>query len=498
MHPEQHNDRDLSWLSFNKRVLEETSYKDNKVYDKIKFIAIHGSNLDEFARVRLAALEHIVTHCEESEKAYHLNILDIVRGEVYNQSIMSREVLESVIIPELEWNGIILYYGEKELPGIHYEEVMNIFMSQVLSYLQPVIITPKKEIFLEDRLLYFLVQLNAGRRLEDLKIVLNIPNYLLPRFYTLSKIEGRHYIIFLDDIIRIGVKGLFRDFIFNGIYTIKLNRDADMRLADEKEDPADFIEGLQRGLDFRKTGEPSRFQYDPAMSESLVQFCKNQFKLDAGEMLPVGRYLNTTDYFLFPNPIGQSLLHPPMAPLKHKSLLLYGNYFKAIAAQDYLLHFPYQSYDYVLVFFNLAVLDQNVTEIMATFYRVAQDSHIVNALISAAKNGKKVMAFVELTARFDERNNMHWAEEMAKAGVKITYSIPGIKVHAKVALIKRRENGKEKKYAFLGQVILMKKRPESIPIWECSVLISYYVMNWSQYSGSYMTGNNRSLLNIYW
>jgi polyphosphate kinase len=450
MKGELYNDRDLSWLSFNRRVLEETEHEDLKPYDRVKFIAIHGSNLDEFARVRLSALEHLALNGSEQNRKYYLDILDRARGEVYNQSIASREVLENTIIPELESHGVVLYYGENSLTGIHYEEVMNIFMSQVLSYLQPVIITSKKGIFLEDRSLYFLVHLNAGRRLENLKIVLNIPNNLLPRFFQLSSVDGKHHIIYLDDVIRIGAKALFRDFTFLGFYSIKLNRDADLHMTEEVEEQADFLEGLQRGLNIRRTGDPSRFQYDPEMPEPLVEFCKKQFKLDEGEMLPVGRYLSTADYFRFPNPVGSSLLQATLTPLKHRTLTLYGNYFKAITAQDYLLHFPYQSYDYVLVFFNLAVLDQNVTEIMATFYRVAQDSHIVNALISAAKNGKKVKAFVELTARFDEANNIHWAEQMAKAGVEITYSIPGIKVHAKVALIKRRESGKERKYAFLG------------------------------------------------
>jgi polyphosphate kinase len=447
---ERYNDRDLSWLSFNKRVLDETGFADLKVYDKIKFIAIHGSNLDEFARVRLATLEQVAAESKEDEKAFYEELLTKVRHEVHHQSIASREILEEIIFPELESNNIILYHDTESLPQVHYEEVMHIFMSKVLSYLQPVIITPKTKIFLEDRMLYFLVHLNAGHRLEDLKIILNIPNFALPRFYTLSKLKDKHYIIFLDDIIRIGSKMLFREFIFNGFFAIKLNRNADLHLEDKNEDREDLIEDLQRGFDYRRTGEPSRFQYDADMPEPLVQFCRERFSLVAGEMLPVARYLSTNDFFRFPNPAGASLTQLSWPPLRHPLLLLYGNYFEAIAQRDYILHFPYQTYDYVLVFFNLAVLDQNVTEIMATFYRVAQDSHIVNALISAAKNGKKVKAFVELKARFDEANNLYWAEQMSKAGVEITYSIPGIKVHAKAALIKRREYGAEKKYAFFG------------------------------------------------
>lgn len=450
METNQFNDRDLSWLSFNKRVLEETIFDDLGIYDKIKFLAIHGSNLDEFARVRLAALEDMVAASSPENREATIKALHDARLEVYNQSITSRKILEQVILPGLHNHNIYLYYGDASFHEKHYDEIMHIFMSKVLSYLQPVIITPKTDIFLEDRMLYFLIHVDAGRRLNDLKIVLNIASNSLPRFFVLSKVDDKNYIVYLDDIIRAGIQSLFKNFAFKGIYSIKINRNADLHMDEDKEDPEDFVEVLQRGLDQRKTGAPSRFQYDASMPENLIKFCHQQFQLEEGEMLPVGRYLSSSDFFRFPNLAGSSLQQAAWTPLKHPSLSLYGNYFGAIASQDYLLNFPYQSYDYVLVFFNLAVLDQDVTEIMATFYRVAQDSHIVNALISAAKNGKKVKAFVELKARFDEANNLHWANQMAKAGVEITYSIPGIKVHAKAALIKRREKGKEKKYAFFG------------------------------------------------
>jgi polyphosphate kinase len=444
----QFNDRDQSWLSFNKRVLDETLLDDGKIYDKIKFLAIHGSNLDEFARVRLAALEDMVLASTPETREANVKALHDARQEVYNQSLASRKILEQVVLPALHSHNIHLYYGDSTYLEKHYDEMMHIFMSKVLSYLQPVIITPQANVFLEDRVLYFLI--HATRRLNDLIIVLNLPSNSLPRFFTLSSIDDKKYIVYLDDIIRMGIQSLFKSFEFKGIYSIKINRNADLHMDDDADDQADFVEVLQRGLDQRKTGAPSRFQYDSSMPESLIKFCHQQFQLEEGEMLPVGRYLSSSDFFRFPNPVGSSLYQAAWPPLSHPSLLLYGNYFGAIASQDYLLNFPYQSYDYVLVFFNLAVLDPDVTEIMATFYRVAQDSHIVNALISAAKNGKKVKAFVELKARFDEANNLHWASQMAKAGVEITYSIPNIKVHAKAALIKRREHGKEKKYAFFG------------------------------------------------
>lgn len=444
------NDRDQSWLSFNRRVLEETAFADLGVYDKVRFVAIHGSNLDEFSRVRLAALEQMAARTEGEDRVRYVKTLAAARNEVYRQSMAARQVIEQTIIPELAAQGVILYRDADALHPDHREEAIHIFMSKVLSYLQPVIITPRTEIFLEDRMLYFLVHVNAGRRLEDLKITLNIPSQSLPRFFTLSGRDNKHYVIFLDDVIRIGIPRLFPAFQFKGLYTFKMNRDADLHLKESIREEEDLVEILHRGLDVRRTGEPSLFQYDGTMPKELVDFCRARFGLEEGEMQPVGRYLGAIDLFRLPNPVGSSLLQDPWPALRHAELPIYGDYFDAISRRDYLLHFPYQTYDYVLVFFNLAVLDQQVTEIMATFYRVAQDSHIVHALISAARNGKKVKAFVEIKARFDEANNLYWAEQMAKAGVEITYSIPGIKVHAKAALIKRRENGIERRYAYLG------------------------------------------------
>ena len=443
--------RDLSWLSFNKRVLQETGFADLKVGDKLKFLAIHYNNLEEFSRVRLAIIEELAQSEFNEISDVYIDILAAARVEIYHQSLLSREILEKQIVPELAANGVVLYQNEEDIPEIHKEEIRHIFMSRVLSYLQPLVITPKSKIFLEDRMLYFLVHVNAGRRLEDLKVILNIPSSILPRFYRLSKVDEKNYVVYLDDIIRIGIKTIFPDYIFHGIYSIALNRDSDLHLDAQKESDIDeFIEELQERLSKRKSGLPSRFQFDSQMPEKLLEFCKDYLKLKGDEMIPMGRYQGANDFFGFPIPDSKELLQAPWQPLKHDKLRIYGDYFAAIAAQDHLLHFPYQTYDHVQVFFNNAVLDQNVTKIMVTFYRIAEQSHIVNALISAARNGKKVYAFIELKARFDEANNIYWAEQMAKAGVNITYSLPGTKVHAKAALIIRREQGVYKKYGFFG------------------------------------------------
>ena len=191
MNQEFFNDRDMSWLSFNKRVLDEARFNDVKIYDKIKFVAIHASNLDEFARVRLAALEGMADGEAGTSHPENVATLQAARSEVFKQGASARQIMEDVVFPGLEENGIHLYHGDEALAPVHYEEAMHIFMSKVLSYLQPVIITRKQNIFLEDRVLYFLVHVDAGRRLNDLKIVLNIPSHALPRFFMLSPCSGQ-------------------------------------------------------------------------------------------------------------------------------------------------------------------------------------------------------------------------------------------------------------------------------------------------------------------
>ncbi len=198
------------------------------------------------------------------------------------------------------------------------------------------------------------------------------------------------------------------------------------------------------------------------MPENLVHLCQQYFKLELEELTATGRYLQTSDFFSFPIPANTLSVLTKWKPLKHLKLAAYKHYFNALNEHDFILHFPYQSYDHVLIFFNQAVLDQYVTEIMATFYRVASDSHIVNALISASKNGKKVKAFVEVKARFDEANNLKWAEKMKKAGIEIFYSLPDIKVHAKTALITRVKMELLKLMDSTEREILMKKQQACI------------------------------------
>jgi polyphosphate kinase len=440
--------RDLSWLSFNLRVLEECLDPQLPLVEKIKFIAIHASNLDEFYRVRVSHLETLSKLGEfndEENSSYH-NILATVRKEASHQTNYLRSILTTTVIPGLAANNITLYQNHEEVREEHLEFIYEYFNTQVASYLQPIWLTNATTPFLEDRQLYFVWQVSHKNTPENL-ILLNLPTQHLPRFIPLPQIDDQHYVIYLDDIVRIGGERFLENYKIKGCYSIKLNRDAELNLDEYSGTIADQ---MKIRLAQRAFGAPSRFQYDADMPKKLVSRCVDLFGIESEELTPTGRYQQMSDFFSFPILANSLPTLSKWKPLKHHELASYKHYFKALDDKDFLLHFPYQSYDHVLIFFNQAVLDPYVTEIMATFYRVASDSHIVNALISASKNGKKVRAFVEVKARFDEANNLLWAEKMEKAGIEISYSLPDIKVHAKTALITRVKDGVTKTYGFYG------------------------------------------------
>jgi len=441
--------RDISWLTFNQRVLEESADTSLALYERVKFMAIHASNLDEFYRVRVAYMETMakLDGFNEEEQVSYVELLGIIRAEANQQGQYLRTILHDLILPELKENGILLCTDLEQLHLEHEDEIDDYFNTYVASFLQLTWLTPGNAPFLEDRVLYLLGETNTREDGTKQYLLVNIPSFSLPRFISFSQRNGKYHVAFIDDIVRLGIRKWLLKNSGLELYSIKLNRDAALNLDEESGDIADQ---MRLSLGKRGLGAPSRFQFDAAMPAEMIDFCEQYFALEKEEITPTGRYQSMSDFFGFPNPLKPLLEQKRWKPLKHSKLNVDTNYFDAMNEMDFLLHFPYQSYNHVLVFFNQAVLDPYVTEIMATFYRVAPDSHIVNALISASKNGKKVKAFVEVKARFDEANNLRWADKMVEAGVEITYSLPEIKVHAKTALIIRENDGERKRYGFFG------------------------------------------------
>jgi polyphosphate kinase len=429
--------RELSWLSFNHRVLQEAASPSVPLFERLKFLAIFSSNLDEFFRVRYPAAVALALLKKKTQKQitgeWGYETLEKIQAEITRQLEEFGTVLLKNILPALKEAGINLYYNET-VRDEHKDEVAEIFLSQVLSFIQPLLLDGKKKFNPENNQLYFVISLKKDGEELIRHAVVNIPSDQLPRFFTLSPINDTQYIIFIDDIIRENIQTIFPVFEILSVYSFKINRDAELNL--EEEYDIDILNKIERQLTKRNFGPPSRFLFETGMPQIIQLFLISVLDIGLDEIFAGGRYHNLKDLASLPT-FGKNLLYNKLDPLP-ASFSKNGDIFHLVAEQDLLIHLPYQSYNPILSFFNQAAIDPDVAEIYIALYRLAAESHVANALMSAAKNGKRVTVFLELKARFDEANNIHWSRKMKDAGVKLIYSIPEIKVHSKIALVKKR------------------------------------------------------------
>lgn len=444
--------RDLSWLGFNFRVLQEAADKSVPLYERIMFLSIFSSNLDEFFRVRYPSVIAVSKLSAKTQMkavtGYEEDIPEKMQSEINRQLNFFGNILTKDIIPDLRNNGICFYYNEP-VKKEHINEIKEIFLSQVLSFIQPIFLEGDidKKFIPENNNLYLIVTLKAEDGISYRHAVINIPSGKLPRFFILNKYGGNEYVIFIDDIIRENLNCIFPGNEIHGVYSIKFNRDAELELEDEYSN--NLVNKIEKQLRKREYGPPSRFLYEQAMPRNVQLYLASLFELKFEEMFAGGRYHNLRDLSSFPS-FNKNLHYEKCKSLPSGEIMECGDIFNILNKKDILLHLPYQSYNAVLSFFNQAAVDAEVKEIYITLYRVAAESHIVNALISAAKNGKKVTAFIELKARFDEANNIKWSRVMQDAGIKIIYSIPKIKVHSKIAVIKKNSGKNTLTYAILS------------------------------------------------
>ena len=430
-------DRDISWLSFNFRVLQEARKEQVPLYERIQFLSIFSSNLDEFFRVRYPGLMSLADTAEGAEVANQ------VQKIVNNQLPIFGKTLKESILPELKQKKVHLYYNEP-INEVHQEFIRHFFKTKVLAFIQPVNIGRLTEpIQLENNALYFFVTVN---NIEF--YLVNIPVPQLSRFVVLPKLSDQTEIVFIDDVIRTCLDIVFPNSEVNECVSIKMTRNADIDIEDEWNDmfEAQVLDMILK----REKGSPTRLLYQAGIADTAKQKLKALFSIDDNAMVEGGRYHNLKDLAKLPNPFGSVERYAKQPAKAHAFFRGTNNIFDAIEKKDEMLHLPYHNYDTVLRFFNEAAIDPFVTEVSVTLYRVAHDSYITNALISAAKNGKSVTAFVELKARFDEENNLRWAKKMKAAGVKIVYSIPKMKVHVKLAIVKRKIGHKARYYSLLS------------------------------------------------
>ncbi|MBO0939843.1 polyphosphate kinase 1 [Fibrella sp. HMF5335] len=439
--------RDLSWLSFNHRVLQEAANPHVPVYERVRFLAIFSSNLDEFFRVRMSSLLSLEgQRTAENDDAEPLFLPAIQAQVMQSQQEFGRLLVEEVL-PELDRQGVHLYYGDPLRPE-HAAAVSDYFFSRVLGLLRPIWLdeAPTKPLNVPDSALYLAVSLQGPGGQQ--RALVNIPDQHLPRFLALPPIAGHHFIAFLDDIIRPHLSALFPGYRVVSCHSVKITRNADVSIADEFVGQMD--ENIARMLDQRKEGHTTRFLYDPAIPADLLTTLQTAFGLLPQSLVLGGRYHNLSSLMNLPNPVGNDLNYPPQPPHPVAGLQGEKSIFDRLDGRDYLLHTPYQSYNPVLRFFNEAATHPDVTDIFVTFYRIAADSAIGQALLSAARNGKHVTVFMELKARFDEANNLRWSKQFKAAGIRLVYSIPNLKVHAKIAFVKRRINGQERRYGLFS------------------------------------------------
>lgn len=445
--------REISWLYFNERVLQEAADETVPLIERIKFLAIFSSNLDEFYRVRVATLNRLANLNDKAKIFLGFNpkkILNEIKNIVVKLERRFETLFQDILISELAQKRIFIL-NNTQLNVSRGEFVRNHFRNKILSNLVPIMIDAAKPFpELKDRALYFFVQLAKDTTGKNSKYALLELPESLPRFLVLPETNDLKFIIMLEDIIKYCLDDIFYVFTYKDIqaYAIQLTRDAELDIDKTVSDK--FIEELRRSLDKRKKGKPMRLLYDADMPFNMLGFLVAKLKVGADGLIPGNKYHRFGDFINFPNVGGKELEYPPMEPLKVKGLHRTESLFKKIQEKDYLVNLPYQSYDYIILFLREAAIDPKVTEINITLYRLAENSKVVNALINAAQNGKTVNCLVELKARFDESANIFWTNRLMEEGVNVNYGLTDYKVHSKICLIKRVDKRKITYFAHLA------------------------------------------------
>jgi polyphosphate kinase len=446
--------RDISWLSFNYRVLQEAKDPTVPLLERLKFLAIYSSNLDEFFRIRVANHRNLAradkSTLKNIEYAPEVVLKEILKIANNQQEEFSR-IFDKQIKPELKKNGIQII-SWRHLNKEQVEFVDTYFNEYLLPFVQPVILAGKKiKPFLNNGALYLALHLHSKefKNPPSEYAIVKIPSDHLSRFVELPcKKSDMKQILMLDDAVRHSVRLIFPGYNIQDSYSLKLTRDAELYIDDEY--TGDLLAKIKKSLNKRNVGVASRMIYDRTMPKHFLQYLMDVFSIDTLDLLPEGRYHNNSDFFKFPTFNHQHLRDAILPPVKIDEIEDTESVFAKILEKDHLIHPPYHSYESVVKFFENAAYDKDVTHIKIIQYRVAKVSRIMKAIQEAVKNGKQVSTFIEVKARFDEEANLKWGEELEKSGVKVHYSMPGFKVHSKLALVRRLEDSKPQLYAYLG------------------------------------------------
>ncbi|MDC6367011.1 MULTISPECIES: polyphosphate kinase 1 [Flavobacteriaceae] len=449
--------REISWLHFNARVLQESADTKVPLIDRLRFLGIFSNNLDEFFKVRYATVKRIVDAGKTGksvlggEKAKDL--LEEITKIVIAQQTRSTEILRT-IENELKTENIFII-NEHEVNETQAEFITDYFFKKVNQELMTIILNDLTEFpLLKDTAAYLAVKMvmknndevNVGNRYALIEIPKGID-----RFVVLPKEGDKNYIIILDDLIRFCLDSVFTMFEFESIsaHMIKITRDAELDIDNDL--TKSFIEKISSSVEHRKISDPVRFVYDKSIDKDTLQFLKEKMNIvDTDSVIPGGRYHNRRDYMGFPSLGRQDLMYEKIEPLPVKGFSMKGSLLELIAHKDYMIYTPYHTFSYVTKFLREAALDPKVRAIKITVYRLAGDSQIASALINAAKNGKQVTVQIELQARFDEQANIKYANQLQAEGINLIFGVPGLKVHSKICLVEREEATGMRRYGFIS------------------------------------------------
>ncbi|MFP5470130.1 MAG: polyphosphate kinase 1 [Bacteroidia bacterium] len=442
--------RELSWLAFNDRVLQEANDPIVPLIERIRFLGIYSSNLDEFYRVRVAALKRLIALNKKKMEGYKFSpkkLLDEI-NQITIQQQKKFEIAYQRILKELAKKNVF-HIDETQLNLEQQKEIRNYYEFQVKHEIVPIILNKKNKFpQIRDKAIYLAVKITTAKNDEHYALI-EVTNKV-SRFKLLEEKNTRK-VILLDDIIRFNLSRIFSIFPHKKIeaYTFKITRDAELDFDDDIN--STLLEKMEKSIKKRKSGNPVRFVYDENMPKDLLQLITKSLGLKLGEnTIAGGRYHNFKDFVKFPDFGVPEMVYRVIPPLDHPQLQNTDNIIREVLKNDILLHYPYQKFDYIIDLLREAAIDPKVTEIKINFYRVAGNSKVMSTLINAVNNGKKVTVVIELLARFDEENNIYWANKLKDSGAKIIFGLPNLKVHSKLLLITRVKDGKQQHIVHVG------------------------------------------------
>ena len=454
----QYVNREISWLRFNERVLQESTDKNVPLIERLRFLGIYSNNLDEFFKVRYATVKRIVEAGKKGKSVLGGEIAKDLLAEitkiVIKQQAKSVQILKQ-IQTELEGQNIFII-KETQLKEEQREFVKNYFVKNVSPQLMTIILNDLTKFpALKDTAAYLAVKMiiigdQVSEEKEKRYALIEIPKGI-DRFVVLPKDGDKNYIIILDDLIRYCLRSIFTMFEYESIsaHMIKITRDAELDMDNDLS--KSFIAKISSSVEHRKMGDPVRFVYDKSIGKDTLSFLKEKMNVeDTDSIIPGGRYHNRRDYLGFPSLGRQDLMYDKIDPLPVKDFRMEGSLFEQIAQKDYLQYTPYHTFSYTIRFLREAALDPKVRKIKITVYRLASNSQVAASLINAVKNGKQVTVQIELQARFDEQANIEYAEQLQAEGVKLIFGVPGLKVHSKICVIEREEEAGLKRYGFVS------------------------------------------------